>query len=131
MNHVAGCPKEADDRNETCDCARLRGIERYSKGSEHHKGHPEYEELGVFAGYMECEPMTENYPIRKTTQGFMQDCGQMELVWGKEGKYLGQYQDNMLDDEPGGPDKLFINAHPESDCQAANLTLEQMKNAVR
>ncbi len=24
MNHLAGCPKEADDRNETCDCARLR-----------------------------------------------------------------------------------------------------------
>jgi hypothetical protein len=25
MNHVVGCPKEADARNETCDCARLRG----------------------------------------------------------------------------------------------------------
>lgn len=24
MLHEIGCPKEADDRNETCDCARLR-----------------------------------------------------------------------------------------------------------
>ena len=26
MLHLVGCPKEADPRNETCDCARLRGM---------------------------------------------------------------------------------------------------------
>ena len=24
MKHILGCPQEADPRNETCDCARLR-----------------------------------------------------------------------------------------------------------
>lgn len=28
MIHETGCPKEADERNETCDCARLRELDR-------------------------------------------------------------------------------------------------------
>jgi hypothetical protein len=51
----------------------------------------------------------------------------MILIWNQEGKYEGQYQDNMMDDEPS---LVFIEPDPSVKCLVPDLTPHQMINAL-
>lgn len=64
--------------------------------------------------------------IYVTNSGYEQDWGSHRLVWDNAGKYIGQWQPDMLSDEPGCGD-IFLKEHP--DCSVPNLTANQMSAA--
>jgi hypothetical protein len=69
----------------------------------------------------------DNEQIIKIPGGYSKECSFMTLEWDDTGKYRGQWQDDMLSDEPG---RIFINASPHG-AQVEDLTKEQMDAAQR
>lgn len=84
------------------------------------KDHPEYSELGIFAGYGEFD----RDPIMKTHSGFSQECDLMTLEWDHRGKYRGQWQDDQI-----GEGRIFIGPDPTGRCFVSDLTEDQMRAA--
>jgi len=67
--------------------------------------------------------------VQKTLTGFREDRSDfttLVLEWDQEGEYLGQWQDNMLDDFGG---YIFIKGHPDRPVPA--LTIDEMLAANR
>jgi hypothetical protein len=74
--------------------------------------------------------MREMAPIViKTCTGFEQDCGQMRHKYDADGKYLGQYQPDMLSEDPTAGE-IFLNTYPGDPCYH-ELTPEQMALASK
>lgn len=71
--------------------------------------------------------------LKKTGDRYL-DCGEYhDMVYDSTGRYIGQYQDNMLDDHPS---LLFIGTDTDeqgrpcvNDVPVPNLTAEQMAAA--
>lgn len=65
-------------------------------------------------------------PLVKKGKIYRKDCEWMVLEWDENGIYKGQWQDNMLDDDPS---PIFIGPDPTGKCFVANLTKEEMDKA--
>ncbi len=60
-----------------------------------------------------------------TGKFFLQDHEYMVCKYDYKGRYLGQYQDNMIDNDPP---MFFFGKH--EDCTNPDLTQEEMDNAT-
>jgi len=65
--------------------------------------------------------------IIKTKTGFERDDGSARYKYDKDGKYLGQYQPDVLSEEPGAGE-IWLSTFEGDKCFHL-LSEEQMKNA--
>jgi hypothetical protein len=74
--------------------------------------------------------MSKTSEIKAVGTRFQQDCTYMQLEWDEDGKYVGQWQTNMMDE--GGGD-IFLTYSPlYSNYDAPDdLTPEQMQEALK
>ena len=67
--------------------------------------------------------ISNDFTIEKTIDGFRQDCSLMVLIWDHKGHYVGQWQVNMIDNDPP---ELFL----KGGVNVPALTPEEMEKAI-
>ena len=65
--------------------------------------------------------------VKKIESYFYEECSSMTLEWDAYGRYKGQWQPNMLSEDPM---ELFIGPDPEGRCLVPDLTQEEMAFAT-